>query len=74
MSDYGVGSWPARRARIDGDAVALRQHDHEVTYRQLAQRVDRLASALSAMGVRRGDRVAYLAATDTAGFEVADKK
>jgi fatty-acyl-CoA synthase len=70
MSDYGVGSWPARRARIDGDAVALRQDDREITYRQLAQRVDLLASALSAMGVRGGDRVAYLAANDIAGFEL----
>lgn len=70
MADYGVGSWPARRARIDPDVVALWQDDRKVTYRQLAQRVDALASALSATGVRRGDRVAYLAANDVAGFEL----
>ncbi|WP_322767773.1 AMP-binding protein [Frankia sp. Cr1] len=26
MPDYGLGSWPARRARINGADVALRQH------------------------------------------------
>jgi hypothetical protein len=25
MPDYGIGSWPERRARISGQAIALRQ-------------------------------------------------
>src|SRR5215472_12904137 len=70
MSDYGVGSWPARRARIDGETVALRQGDRALTYRALADRVDALAAAFAALGVRRGDRVAYLGLNDIAGFEV----
>jgi fatty-acyl-CoA synthase len=70
MPDYGVGSWPARRARIDGETVALRQGDRALTYRALADRVDALAGAFAALGVRRGDRVGYLGLNDIAGFEV----
>jgi fatty-acyl-CoA synthase len=70
MPDYGVGSWPARRARIDSLGVALRQGDRALSYRALADRVDALASAFAALGVGRGDRVAYLGLNDIAGFEV----
>ena len=69
MTDFGLGSWPHRRARIDPDRPAFRQGEGELTYRQLADRVKALAGALHAAGVRRGDRVAYLAANSIAGFE-----
>lgn len=69
MPDFGVGSWPYRRARIDPHRLAMRQGDRELTYRALADRVDRLAGAMRAAGVRRGDRIAYLAANSIAGFE-----
>jgi fatty-acyl-CoA synthase len=69
MPDFGVGSWPYRRARIDPDRLAMRQGERQLTYRALADRVDRLAGAMAAAGVRRGDRIAYLAANSTAGFE-----
>src|SRR5712691_3176321 len=69
MADFGLGSWPHRRARIDPDRPAFRQGDRELTYRQLADRVEALAGALHATGVRRGDRTAYLAANSIAGFE-----
>jgi fatty-acyl-CoA synthase len=69
VADFGLGSWPRRRARIDPDRPAFRQGDRELTYRQLAGRVEALAGALDAAGVRTGDRVAYLAANSIAGFE-----
>jgi len=69
MPDFGVGSWPARRARIDPDRLAMRQGARELTYRVLADRVDQLAGAMASAGVRRGDRIAYLAANNMAGFE-----
>jgi len=69
MTDHGVGSWPARRARITPDAVALRQAERALTYAELAGRVDALAAGLADRGVRRGDRVAYLGANDIATFE-----
>jgi fatty-acyl-CoA synthase len=71
MTDYGIGSWPARRARISGSAIALRQADRSLTYTELAHRVERLAGALASHGgVRHGDRVAYLGLNDIATFEV----
>ncbi|MFG2525988.1 long-chain fatty acid--CoA ligase [Streptomyces sp. NPDC048527] len=70
MTDQGIGSWPYRRARIRPSGVALQQGDRALTYAALAERVDRLAGALAARGVRRGDRVAYLGWNDTAAFEV----
>ncbi len=69
MPDDGVGSWPLRRSRINGASVAFRQGDRSVTYTELAARVDRLAAALTLLGVTKGSRVAYLAANDIAGFE-----
>jgi fatty-acyl-CoA synthase len=70
MADYGIGSWPQRRARICGSAIALRQQDHVVTYTELARRVELLAQALAGNGVRVGDRVAYLGPNDLAGLEL----
>lgn len=69
MPDFGVGSWPYRRARIDPHRLAMGQDGRELTYRALADRVDHLAGAMRAAGVRRGDRVAYLAANSMAAFE-----
>ncbi|MFC9295000.1 long-chain fatty acid--CoA ligase [Streptomyces sp. NPDC057011] len=79
MPDYGIGSWPFRQARIRPDAVALRTPGpdptapasvREIDYARLAERVDRLAAALWARRVRRGQRVAYLGANDITTFEV----
>jgi len=67
--NQGLGSWPRRRARLSPDAEALTQGSRRLTYRQLADRVARWASALHDLGVRRGDRVAWLGANDIATFE-----
>jgi len=47
-----------RSAREHPDATALIFLNRRLTYRQLAQEVDRCAAALSALGVARGTRVA----------------
>jgi fatty-acyl-CoA synthase len=60
MRNEGLGSWPARRARKTPHRTALIHHDTTVTYAALHERTTRLAHALRARGVRRGDRVAYL--------------
>ncbi|WP_380176184.1 long-chain fatty acid--CoA ligase [Kineococcus sp. DHX-1] len=70
LLDRGLGSWPARRARIDPDATALSQADRTRSYRELAARTDRLAGGLAGLGVRRGDRVAYLGLNDLAAVEL----
>jgi fatty-acyl-CoA synthase len=67
--NLGVGSWPARRARMDPDRTALRQGDRHRTYAQLAERSARLAGLLAASGVSPGDRVAYLGPNDLTTLE-----
>ncbi|MEW1928712.1 long-chain fatty acid--CoA ligase [Streptomyces sp. NPDC088360] len=60
MRNEGLGSWPARRARKTPHRAALTHEGRTITYAALHSRVLRLAHALRARGVRRGDRVAYL--------------
>ncbi|NMH96253.1 long-chain-fatty-acid--CoA ligase [Pseudonocardia acidicola] len=50
----------ARHARVTPDAVALRDARAGRSYRELDERVTRLANALAARGVEVGDRVAVL--------------
>ena len=67
--DNGLGSWPARRARMEPDAVALIQGERAVSYRVLHERCAALASAFAQLSVGRGDRVAYLGPNHIATFE-----
>jgi len=60
MIPEGMGVWPRRRALSSGERTAILFRGRETSYSELADRVDRLAAALLARGVRRGDRVAYL--------------
>ena len=54
--------WTAYHANMRGDKVAIIDLDtnNEVTYAQLDERAERLASWLQAQGVTKGDRVALL--------------
>jgi len=60
VRNFGVGSWIARRARMTPRRTALIWGDSSWTYAQLADDVARLAGALAGLGVRAGDRVAYV--------------
>jgi fatty-acyl-CoA synthase len=60
MLDQGLGSWPARRARMTPDKPALVQAGRITTYAELEHRSTRLATGLRERGVSRGDRVAFL--------------
>src|SRR5438270_426282 len=52
----------ARRARkLYGDREGVVDGDLRLTYEEFFTRCDRWSSALQAMGVRQGDRVAYIA-------------
>jgi long-chain acyl-CoA synthetase len=54
--------WPLRRAvRVAPDAAAVRFEDVALTYAETWDRCRRLAGALRALGVERGDRVAVVA-------------
>ncbi|GAA5077594.1 long-chain fatty acid--CoA ligase [Streptomyces similanensis] len=67
--NQGIGSWPARRARKTPDRVAVVHDSRTLTYRELHERVLRLAHALRALGTGRGDRVAYLGPNHPAFLE-----
>ncbi|MDQ3786013.1 MAG: long-chain fatty acid--CoA ligase, partial [Actinomycetota bacterium] len=56
----GIGSWPARRARMSPHQVAVVHGDRALTYRELSERANRVAHLLAGRGVGCGDRVAYL--------------
>jgi fatty-acyl-CoA synthase len=60
MENQGIGDWVHRRRVKSGDTVALVCGPVRRTYADLAERIDRLASALASRGIGRGDRVAYL--------------
>src|SRR5262249_56372366 len=51
------------------DRVAVLHGDDRLTYAQLHDRVTRLAHGLRGLGVRRGDRVAYLGPNHPAFLE-----
>src|SRR3954468_21804516 len=65
----GLGTWPARRARISPDRTALRDPGRSLTYAELADRTARYAGALRRLGVQPGDRVAYLGVNAVEVFE-----
>jgi fatty-acyl-CoA synthase len=60
----------ARRARrLYGDREAVVDGDLRLTYEQFFDRCDRWSAALQGMGVRQGDRVAYIAPNTHAQLE-----
>jgi fatty-acyl-CoA synthase len=60
MRNEGLGSWPTRRARKTPHRTALVHQGRATSYAELYERTTRLAHALRASGIRRGDRIAYL--------------
>ncbi|MGH6656809.1 MAG: acyl-CoA synthetase [Actinocrinis sp.] len=69
MRNQGLGSWTARRARKTPGAVAVIHRETRYTYAQLHERSTRLAHHLRSLGIRRGDRVAFVAPNHPAFLE-----
>ena len=59
-SDLTVGRWVRDRGRVSGHRTAIRFEGRPTTYAELDERSGRLAAALHAAGIGRGDRVASL--------------
>src|ERR1700732_5134016 len=60
----------ARRARrLYADREAVVDGDLRLTYAQFLERCDRWSSALQALGIQQGDRVAYIAPNTHAHLE-----
>jgi len=68
---FGAHDWVARHAAHRPDAMALgcAEDSRVLTWGQLDERVGRLASVLTALGVGKGDRVALVAENDPRAFE-----
>lgn len=68
--NLGVGSWPARRARLTPDALAWSFEGVDSTFDEVDRRVQLLAGALQENGVERGGRIAYMGGNHPALLEV----
>ncbi|MDP2825718.1 MAG: AMP-binding protein, partial [Sulfuritalea sp.] len=55
-----VSGWIDRNAGLTPDKTAIRFAEYDISYAELAALIDRLAAALAASGVKRGNCVAYL--------------
>ena len=60
MDNAGIGTWIHRRRRKSAGRAAVISAYGELSYSDLADRIDRLASALTERGISKGDRVAYI--------------
>jgi fatty-acyl-CoA synthase len=67
--DISLGNWFFQRSRRTPNRRALTFEGKTWTYAQLQDRFDRLAAALRAHGVCRGDRVAFIGYNQPAFFE-----
>jgi len=63
-----LADWFSRRARVVPDAPALTFDNTTINYRQMQNRIARLATVLSDSGVSKGDRVSYLGANHPDAF------
>ena len=57
----GIGLWLTKRAFLSGEREAVVDGERRLNYRELNQRVNRLAGALQAKGLKPGDRCTILA-------------
>lgn len=69
MLNNGLGSWIHKHRIKSKERRAVVQEDYELTYSELADRIDRLTSVLSARGVSKGTRVAFLGGNHPAFLE-----
>ena len=67
--DISLGNTFLQRAKRSGQRRALTFEGKSWTYAELQARFDRLAGALKANGVCRGDRVAFIGFNQPAFFE-----
>ena len=58
--DIGLANWFLQRASRTPERAALAFESQTWSYAQMQQRIEQLADRLHGLGVRRGDRVAFL--------------
>jgi len=60
MQAPGIGSWLVKRKLLTPEKEAVVDGERRLSYRELNQRVNRLANALLGLGLGNGDRIAIL--------------
>src|SRR5262245_7028283 len=65
-----IGQFLTRRALLDPNGLGVVAGAERPTYRQLNARANKLAHAVTALGLRRGDRVALLLRNSLEYYEV----
>ncbi len=61
MKAQGIGFWLSKRHLLHPEKEAVVDGDRRLTYRELNERVNRLANALTVLGLTYGDRCGILA-------------
>jgi fatty-acyl-CoA synthase len=56
-----VGDIVKRQARINSKKIGLVDGEKKFTYKEINERVNRLANALIGVGLRKGNKVAFMA-------------
>ena len=69
-ADIGLGSWFSRRVRQTPDRPALTFEGATRSFAQMQDAIDRLAAALKAAGICRGDRIAFLGLNQPVYFDL----
>ncbi|RBY83749.1 p-hydroxycinnamoyl-CoA synthetase [Geodermatophilus sp. TF02-6] len=69
MRNAGLGSWPERRLRISPERDAIWFEGRTTSHAGFAERVRRTAGALAGLGVRAGDRVAWISGNHPSALE-----
>jgi fatty-acyl-CoA synthase len=57
---YGIGFWLAKHAKLHPNRVALITPEKTYTYGELNREVNRVAHALTSLGLKEGDRIGVL--------------
>jgi fatty-acyl-CoA synthase len=60
LHDWNIGYVPKKRAFLTPDKNALIYEDRPLTYQELNDNTNRIASLLQGKGIRKGDRIAVL--------------
>lgn len=60
ISEVPVYSFLQKTSEIYGDRIAIIQEDTNLTYKQLKNKVDRLAGAWNKLGLKKGDRIGLM--------------
>jgi acyl-CoA synthetase (AMP-forming)/AMP-acid ligase II len=70
VGDFTVYDMIARGAAAHGDAPAIIQGEHVLSFHRYRQRVDALAAGLAGLPIARGERICILAQNDAAYLEL----